>query len=82
MQSLAGLVFNLHSAYPGLKKIQVLAEGSLFWSKVKTHDAKYVDMVNTCLKELLEESGLGDKEVQISRIENANLIGAAMSVLS
>ncbi len=80
--SIAGLVLNLNSAYPSLKKIQVLAEGSLFWSKVKTNDAKYVDMVNVCLKELLEELGLGDKEVQISAMENANLIGAAMSVLS
>jgi len=73
---------NLNSANPSVKKIQVLAEGSLFWSKVKTHDAKYVDIVNATLKELLAESGLGDKEVQISRIDNANLIGAAMSVLS
>jgi hexokinase len=80
--SIAGLVLNLHSAYPSVKKIQVLAEGSLFWSKVKTNNAKYVDVVNATLKELLAESGLGDKEVQLSRIENANLIGAAMSVLS
>ena len=80
--SIAGLVLNLNSAYPSVKKIQVLAEGSLFWSKVKTHDAKYVDMVNATLKELLAESGLNDTVVDISRIENANLIGAAMSVLS
>jgi hexokinase len=80
--SIAGLVLNLNSAYPSVKRIQVLAEGSLFWSKVKTHDAKYVDMVNACLKELLAESGLSDTSVDISRIENANLIGAAMSVLS
>jgi hexokinase len=80
--SIAGLVLNLNSAYPSLKKIQVLAEGSLFWSKVKTHDAKYVDIVNACLKELLAESRLSEIKVQISRIENANLIGAAMSVLS
>lgn len=80
--SIAGLIFNLNSAYPSVKKIQVLAEGSLFWSKVKTHDTKYVDIVNSCLKEMLAENGLGDKEVHISRIENANLIGAAMSVLS
>jgi len=80
--SIAGLVLNLNSAYPSVKKIQVLAEGSLFWSKVKAHDAKYVDMVNDSLKELLAESGLIDTVVDISRIENANLIGAAMSVLS
>jgi len=80
--SIAGLIFNLNSAYPSVKKIQVLAEGSLFWSKVKTNDAKYVDMVSVSLKELLDESGLSDTVVDISSIENANLIGAAMSVLS
>jgi len=80
--SIAGLVLNLNSAYPSVKTIQVLAEGSLFWSKVKTHDAKYVDMVNACLEELLAKSGLSETKVDISRIENANLIGAAMSVLS
>ena len=80
--SIAGLVLNLNSAYPSVKKIQVLAEGSLFWSKVKTRDAKYVEMVNATLKELLAECGLSDTVVDISRIENANLIGAAMSVLS
>lgn len=80
--SIAGLVLNLNSAYPSVKKIQVLAEGSLFWSKVKAHDTKYVDVVNACLAELLAESGLSDTVVDISRIENANLIGAAMSVLS
>lgn len=80
--SIAGLVMNLNAAYPSMKKIQVLAEGSLFWSKVKTNNAKYADIVNATLKEVLSESGLGDKEVHLSRIENANLIGAAMSVLS
>ena len=79
--SLAGLVLNLNSAYPSVKKVQVLAEGSLFWSKVKIHDTKYVDIVNATLKELISELGL-DTEVQISHIENANLMGAAMSVLS
>lgn len=79
--SITGLVQNLNAAYPSVKKVQVLAEGSLFWSKVKTHDAKYVDIVNATLKELISELGL-ETEVQVSRIENANLIGAAMSVLS
>ncbi len=79
--SLAGLVQNLNAAYPSVQKVQVLAEGSLFWSKVKTHDTKYVDIVNATVKELLSELGLAT-EVQVSRIENANLIGAAMSVLS
>jgi len=79
--SIAGLVLNLNSAYPSVKTVQVLAEGSLFWSKVKTNNAAYVDIVNATLKELLSEAGI-DSTVAISRIENANLIGAAMSVLS
>lgn len=80
--SIAGVVMNLNSAYPSLKKVQVLAEGSLFWSKVKVKNTSYVDMVNATLTELLKEAGMGDKVVAISQIENANLIGAAMSVLS
>lgn len=79
--SIAGLVLNLNSAYPSVKRIQVLAEGSLFWSKVKTNDAAFVNIVNATVKELLAEAGI-DVTVQISRIANANLIGAAMSVLS
>ena len=79
--SLVGLVLNLNSAYPSVKKVQVLAEGSLFWSKVKVHDIRYVDIVNATIKELLAELSI-DATVEISRIENANLIGAAMSVLS
>jgi hexokinase len=79
--SIAGLVLNLNTAYPEVKKVQVLAEGSLFWSKVKTNDTAYVDVVNSTLKELLAAAKV-ETSVQISRIENANLIGAAMSVLS
>lgn len=79
--SIAGLVLNLNSAYPSVKRIQVLAEGSLFWSKVKTNDAAFVNIVNATVKELLAEAGI-EATVQISRIANANLIGAAMSVLS
>ncbi|MFA5330386.1 MAG: hypothetical protein WC384_21515 [Prolixibacteraceae bacterium] len=80
--SITGLVMNLNSAYPSVKTLQVLAEGSLFWSKVKTRNTAYVEIVNKTLAELLAELGLGQITVQISKIENANLIGAAMSVLS
>jgi hexokinase len=60
----------------------VLAEGSLFWSRVKVENASYVDIVNATLIELLDDMGMGDIEVMISKIDNANLIGAAMAVLS
>lgn len=80
--SISGLVINLNSAYPSIKSVQVLAEGSLFWSKVKTRDTSYVEIVNKTLEEILTGLGLGEIKVQISRIDNANLIGAAMAVLS
>lgn len=79
--SIAGLALNLNAAYPSVKTIQVLAEGSLFWSKVKYNDIAYVDIVNAEVKELLAAAGV-DATVTVSRIENANLIGAAMSVLA
>lgn len=80
--SITGLVQNLNSAYPSVKTVQVLAEGSLFWSKVKTGNTTYVEIVNNCLAELLSELGMSHIKVQISKMDNANLIGAAMSVLS
>lgn len=79
--SIAGLALNLNAAYPSVKTIQVLAEGSLFWSKVKYNDIAYVNIVNAEVKELLAAAGV-DATVTVSRIENANLIGAAMSVLA
>jgi hexokinase len=80
--SITGLIQNLNAAYRSVKSVQVLAEGSLFWSKVKTGNTSYVEIVNKTLAETLPALGLRDVKVQISRIENANLIGAAMSVLS
>lgn len=80
--SIAGLLCNLNSAYPTMKRVQVLAEGSLFWSKVKVGNTSYVGMVEATLSNLLEEMGLKTINVQISSMENANLIGAAMAVLS
>jgi hexokinase len=80
--SIAGLVQNLHKADPSIKRVQVLAEGSLFWSKIKCGRASYADMVNTNVKKVLEGLGLPNIEVKIAQMENANLIGAAMAVLS
>ncbi len=80
--SITGLILNLNSAYPSVQKVQVLAEGSLFWSKVKTGNTAYVEIVNATLANLLAKLGMEQITVQISKMENANLIGAAMSVLS
>jgi hexokinase len=80
--SLAGLVQNLHEANPKIKRVQVLAEGSLFWSRIKSGRTSYADMVDSHLKEVLGKLGLPGITVKIAQMENANLIGAAMAVLS
>lgn len=80
--SIAGLVQNLHKADPSIKRVQVLAEGSLFWSKIKCGRASYADMVNANVEKVLEGLGLLNIKVKIAQMENANLIGAAMAVLS
>lgn len=80
--SIAGLVKNLKAADPATQKVQVLAEGSLFWSKIKTGKASYAEMVNKELNQLVKDLGMADVTVTIAQMENANLIGAAMAVLS
>jgi hexokinase len=80
--SIAGLLMNLNEAYPTMNKIQVLAEGSLFWSKVKVNDCAYAGIVSETLNRLIEKLGLDNLKADISKIDNANLIGAAMAVLS
>ena len=80
--SIAGLVKNIHEASSSVKTVQVLAEGSLFWSRVKTGQASYSEIVNANVKKVLEASGLSNVEVKIAQMENANLIGAAIAVLS
>jgi len=80
--SIAGLVKNLHEADPSIKNVQVLAEGSLFWSRITSGRPSYVAMVESHLAKLLKNLKLPAVKVTISQMENANLIGAAMAVLS
>jgi len=80
--SLAGLVKSLYTANPRIRKVQVLAEGSLFWSRITSGRSSYVDITNETLKEILHDPELPEINVRISHLENANLIGAAMAVLS
>jgi hexokinase len=80
--SIAGLVKNLKTANSQVKKVQVLAEGSLFWSKIKTGKASYAEMVDVEVNKLVKDLGISGVNVKIAQMENANLIGAAMAVLS
>lgn len=80
--SIAGLVMRLKAATPSVRRVMLLAEGTMFWSNEIYKDAIYANIVDDTLKELLPKVGLGNMTITIDRIENANLIGAAMSVLS
>ncbi len=80
--SMAGLVKNLTTADKAVKKVQVLAEGSLFWSRISPGKQSYADIVNNMVNQLVTEMGMPGVTVKIAKMENANLIGAAMAVLS
>jgi hexokinase len=79
--SLAGLTLVLVSHNPSIKKIRLVAEGSLFWSKY-TKGKDYKDIVAVELRKLLDEFDLKDVKVDIAQMENANLIGSAIAALS
>ncbi|MDR0824774.1 MAG: hexokinase [Prevotella sp.] len=79
--SLAGLVLVLVSHDPSVKKIRLVAEGSLFWSEYRK-GKDYKDVVYAELQKLLSEFGYSDVHVHIAQMENANLIGSAIAALS
>jgi hexokinase len=79
--SLAGLVQVLVSHDPSIKRIRLVAEGSLFWSEDRK-GINYKDIVSQYLRSLLDGFGHKDVVVDIDKMENANLIGSAIAALS
>lgn len=79
--SLAGLILTLISQNESIKKVQLTAEGSLFWSEY-TKGKNYKELVLKELHKLLGEFGHSDVQVHIMQMENANLIGSAIAALS
>lgn len=79
--SLAGMVLVLVEQNPAIKRINLVAEGSLFWSEDRK-GKNYKDMVDKELEKLLNEFDLTGVKVHISQMENANLIGSAIAALS
>ena len=79
--SLAGLILVLVSHEPGIKNICLTAEGSLFWSKDK-RGKDYNQLVLEDLNNLLVEFGHSEIQVDINKMDNANLIGSAVAALS
>lgn len=79
--SIVGLILTLLAQDNSIKNISLTAEGSLFWSE----DNKGKDYNKLVLEEvhcLLAEFGHNDIKVDISQMENANLIGSAIAALS
>ncbi|MDR1499783.1 MAG: hexokinase [Tannerellaceae bacterium] len=79
--SLAGLTLELVSHDPSIKRIRLIAEGSLFWSEDRK-GVNYKDIVSLSLRSLLDSFGHKDVVIDIDKMENANLIGSAIAALS
>lgn len=79
--SLAGLIMLLKSYDKEMRRICLVAEGSLFWSENKK-DKNYHTLVMEKLRELLDELGMEEVQVRINNMANANLIGTAIAALS
>jgi len=79
--SLAGLCAVMVAHDPTIKKVCLTAEGSLFWSKVKSCK-EYNKLVSKYLKDILAELELSDVKVKVKEIPNANMIGSAVAALS
>ena len=79
--SLAGLVSLLVSYNKDIKKVCLVAEGSMFWS-INRKDKNYSVLVMEELEKLLNELGIGDVKVHVNKMNNANLIGTAIAALS
>ena len=80
--TLAGLIKKLMGFDPNLRRVQVLAEGSLFWNNSGIPETSYSAIVETSLNRLLKKMKLPQIDLVIFKMENANLIGAAITALS
>ncbi|MCD7914668.1 MAG: hexokinase [Tannerellaceae bacterium] len=79
--SLVGLILVLISQDPKIRRIRLVAEGSLFWSENRK-GKNYKDLVMEELHKLLASFGRVDIQVHIHYMEDANLIGTAIAALS
>ena len=79
--SLTGLVMLLKSYNKDIRKICLVAEGSLFWSD-HSKGQDYNVIVMEKLRELFKLFDLEDVEVDVKSMNNANLIGTGIAALS
>lgn len=71
----------LKSYNKDMRKVCLVAEGSLFWSENRK-DKNYNILVMEKLRELFKLFNLEDVEVDIKSMNNANLIGTGIAALS
>jgi hexokinase len=79
--SLAGLTLVLLAHTPSVRRIRLIAEGSLFWSEDRK-GLNYKAIVAITLREILDSFGYKNVTVDIDKMDNANLIGSAIAALS
>lgn len=79
--SLAGLILLLVSHNPEVKRVCLIAEGSLFWSENRK-GKNYQQIVMEELQTILLSLDIHEVEVHIKQMENANLIGTAIAAKS
>lgn len=79
--SIVGLVLELLDHNSSIKRIRLIAEGSLFWS-TDNNGLDYKDLVVRNTQTLLAEYNHGDIHIDFDKMDNANLIGTAIAALS
>jgi hexokinase len=80
--AIAGVVDLLRTYDPSIRRVRVVAEGSLFWSG-SDYGGGYKGIVDDTMRNVLFElKQHGSVTVDIHRVDNANLIGSAIAALS
>jgi hexokinase len=79
-QLVAAQISGLASVYyqqSGTENLRVVAEGGLAHSSISSQ--AYFDLLNSYVSSVMKSKGLENIEIEIVKIENANLIGAAIA---
>lgn len=77
--SLAGLI-KLRATHRSIHRVRIVAEGSLFWSRVAGKN-EYKETTKKTLEKLIAMMGLSQLSIEFLKIKDSNLIGTAMAAL-
>lgn len=79
--TIAGLIKSSNPPSDRTFRVLIVAEGSLFWSHLSEFK-DYNKMVKRYLRDLLDHMHYSNVKFDIQRVENANLIGAAIVAMA